>query len=623
MNTSFPVCLVLVGVGVWTACSTGEGGGFVPGSGSASGGASSIFTSGGSGSTTGVSTSGPLIDVIGKPPTPKCGDGVLDEDEACDDGNRNSGDGCLDNCRGVEVGYSCVPAGEPCRQIARCGDGVMMFPELCDDGNKKNGDGCSASCKYEVGYKCSGTPSKCTPTTCGDGIIEGAESCEDGNALPFDGCSADCQHEPKCGEGPCRSTCGDGIVLDEACDDGNNINGDGCSADCTEEPGFTCRQPELGDSMQVPAVFRDFKFHNPTDFEPGATGRTDALPGIAANELDQDGKPVYSGLTGANVASKESFASWYRDVPGTNSTTVGKLTLWNSGSGAYVNRWGEDGKQWTKVKLLNWCGSPKDAKVDDNGDIIPCTSKFGTTECDGAVGEILECYIDEESGSYKALELVERVDGNPLFFPVDADPFSPADERLVAKIAEKIYASWWTEEPGNPPPKHNFSFTSQAGYWFQFDATKTYKLEFLGDDDVWVFVNRKLAVDLGGIHGPVTGSVTLDAASASSFGLENGKVYEIMVFHAERQRDASSYKLTLSGFNAAASDCTPFCGDGIVGIGEECDDGKNDGGYGQCGAGCRLGEYCGDGIQQAGEDCDDGINIGSPCQSGCRHIILL
>ena len=46
---------------------------------------------------------------------------------------------------------------------------------------------------------------------------------------------------------------------------------------------------------------------------------------------------------------------------------------------------------------------------------------------------------------------------------------------------------------------HNFSFTSEIRYWFQFDSTKTYQLDFLGDDDLWMFVNKRLAVDIGDI----------------------------------------------------------------------------------------------------------------------------
>src|SRR5450759_2840297 len=215
------------------------------------------------------------------PPGPNCGNGQLTSEEACDDGNTVSGDGCANNCLMVEPGYSCVTPGQPCRPVARCGDGLVVFPEQCDDGNKNDGDGCSSGCKVEIGYKCDGSPSVCSHTTCGDGNQEGAEGCDDGNTMPFDGCSSDCQNEPSCqGTSGCTSRCGDGIVLNEECDDGNNIDGDGCSHDCNIAPGFKCTQPPLGDKMMVPVVYRDFQFHNPTDFEAGVTGQNAASTGM-------------------------------------------------------------------------------------------------------------------------------------------------------------------------------------------------------------------------------------------------------------------------------------------------------------------------------------------------------
>ena len=83
--------------------------------------------------------------------------------------------------------------------------------------------------------------------------------------------------------------------------------------------------------------------------------------------------------------------------------------------------------------------------------------------------------------------------------------FTPASERSSARLAPP-YDPNWAAEAGMP--LHNFSFTSEVRYWFKYDATKTFTLDFTGDDDVWVFINRKLAVDLGGIHTPVQGSVT-------------------------------------------------------------------------------------------------------------------
>ena len=584
---------------------------------------------------------GPARNGSDAPPGPNCGNGVLTSDEACDDGNTVSNDGCANNCLSVEPGFSCVTPGKPCRPVARCGDGLVVFPEQCDDNNKINGDGCSDGCKMEIGWKCDGSPSTCSHTTCGDNKIEGAEGCDDGNSMPFDGCSSDCQNEPTCkGSSACTSRCGDGIVLGaEGCDDGNNIDGDGCSSDCKVETGFKCTQPDLGDKMLVPVVYRDFKFHVPTDFEAKVTGQNNASLGMVSADLDADGKPVFTSITGGAimVESKASFAEWYRNTSSVNHATPTKLALWNNGHGAYVNRYGANGEQWNVTTIANWCGS---VGQELNGQ--PCSFQYqksdsnptgGETDCQkmedlGYTQLPGSCYAD--GGTNKAYYIVSKVDGNPLFFPVDGDTFTPASELTAAQIPSvpaNLYdaTNSWPYETGKP--LHNFSFTSEVRYWFKYESGKTYQLDFVGDDDVWLFINKHLAVDLGGIHTPVQGSVTVDAAMASKLGLANGNVYEAAVFQAERQTTSSSYKLTLSGFNAAPSDCRAMCGDGILAIGEECDDGASNGtgGYGACSSNCTLGAFCGDGISQPenGEDCDDGGNNGLPgfCPSGCRKLI--
>lgn len=70
-------------------------------------------------------------------PLPVCGDGILADDEACDDGADNS-DTVADACR-----TTCLaPA---------CGDGVADAGEACDDGGAWGGDGCDAACAVEDG----------------------------------------------------------------------------------------------------------------------------------------------------------------------------------------------------------------------------------------------------------------------------------------------------------------------------------------------------------------------------------------------------------------------------------------------------------------------------------------
>jgi fibro-slime domain-containing protein len=171
---------------------------------------------------------------------------------------------------------------------------------------------------------------------------------------------------------------------------------------------------------------------------------------------------------------------------------------------------------------------------------------------------------------------------------------------------------------------HNFHFTSEVRYWFQYDAAKNATLTFAGDDDVWVFVNGKLVVDISGTHGVLTDSVTVNADTLDMDGnllaLEAGKIYEIVVFQAERNTGASNYRLSLDDFELVKSSCQSHCGDGVVTLDEACDDGVNDGSYGSCNPDCSRAGFCGDGhVDKQHESCDDGNykNLDG-CNAACQ-----
>ncbi len=651
---------------------------------------------------------------------PDCGNGELTDDEACDDGNKVSGDGCSATCLQVESGFSCASPGKPCREIARCGDGVVASSEACDDGNTMPLDGCSERCKIELGKKCEGSPSVCTDAVCGNGIVEGAESCDDGNTVPFDGCSSLCLREPNCQEQSCTSECGDGLVINEECDDGNTLDGDGCSSTCTKENGFTCVQEPQCEKingqcvLRVPAIFRDFGESHP-DFgggtECGLKEGAPIVPGIAAAMLDAEGRPVL-GTAPANacIQSAQTFGTWFRDGNGVVSL-VDSVLLFDNGDGGYVNRFGKNGEKLTvyvappvgqgseqvvtgatsqatctpgcttrtrsSLQCDNVCRPDHDQLADSTRQLTQREQELAQREQqlaqaqeqanpDAAAIATLEAQIAAVEAQIAAIEedieeltlaadacdtecqtrfdglvaacvadckpcsgngaqwctggLVREYDGTPLFFPVDSVMGPTRDEAAARLPAQYGYNGWPAEADFFPgAPKHNFYFTSEVQYWFRYEADTDARLDFTGDDDVWVFINGRLAVDLGGIHVPMDGSVTINAASAARFGLTPGNVYKIVVFQAERKKDGSSFRLTLSGFEATPSDCTAVCGDGTLSFGEECDDGTNDGGYNECDPGCKLGAYCGDGIVQEEEQCDDGPGGSADC-AGCRKL---
>lgn len=94
---------------------------------------------------------------------------------------------------------------------------------------------------------------------------------------------------------------------------------------------------------------------------------------------------------------------------------------------------------------------------------------------------------------------------------------------------------------GNTPnANHNFHFTTELHTQFQYNGGEHFT--FTGDDDLWVFINNKLAMDLGGLHPQTTDTLNLDAR-AGDLGIEKGKVYALDLFHAERHTNESNFRV--------------------------------------------------------------------------------
>jgi fibro-slime domain-containing protein len=546
-----------------------------------------------------------------------CGNGKLDPGlgEACDDGNGLSGDGCGANCATIEKDYTCPQPGVACVYLVKCGDGRLGGKETCDDGNVASNDGCSATCTGEPGWDC-GTPGlACTPH-CGDGVLKAAEQCEPPN--PGKGCSAGCKVEPGyvCAAPPAtpnptapatchKSVCGDGVKEGaEACDDKNVIDGDGCAATCTLEPDCStglCAS-KCGDGLKLA----------PEGCDDGNVVDGDGCAKACTLEMgytctDSSGEPP----------ARLNLAVTYRDF-------ISFPTGGSTKHPDFERFWGDDVTPLLVKPALGPTGKPvMDGRCVAPGQTAICPKGQELT----TMANFDQWYNDVATVNINipgAILLPRQANGsyvydsaNVGFYPIDKKGWTAAPIRENTAIAEAGV---------NDGLAHNFGFTTEIRYFFQYRGGES--LTFSGDDDVWIFVNRRLALDLGGLHPPIEKTLDVDA-SAAALGLTVGGLYEVVLFHAERHTAGSNFKLTLTGFAPTSSTCGPRCGDAVVVAPEQCDLGTdmNTGQYNGCTAECRRGPSCGDAtVQMPDEQCDDGVNLtlygmaGAPgCAPGCVH----
>ena len=585
------------------------------GVGGGTGGVGGNAASGGSGGTAG---SGGVI-------SPDCGDGVRDAVEACDDGNNDNADGCSADCSMIEPGYRCPIVGTLCVAI-QCGDSRIDPPETCDDGNGDDGDGCSDSCQrqdgwtcalpgvacgaaecgdgmvagfeqcddgdaptngcsdecqLEEGFKCENPGQACELTECGDGALEGTEQCDDANLTPFDGCDANCKNEPDCSGGVCQPVCGDAVILpgtNEACDDGNTNDGDGCSGTCQVEEGFECvlSPVPLPDELAIPVIYRDFRSYDASDANPVSPDFN--------NPNDGNGSIAF-------------------DITADLLDGEGKPVL--SGENLYVSG-SNEGPPHSAESFSDWYRTS------------PTLDPQGNLE---VVGELLLGSTGDN------VYLFSSTNTPPGFFPLDDPSLTP-----LAWPGEATYGEVLHQASGSSVDR-NFGFTTEVHYFFVYQGDEV--LSFSGDDDLWVFVDGFLCLDVGGLHPSQSDIMSFADPTSANSGKQDGivaackdrltpgDVYEVAIFHAERHTGASNFSLTLDGFVTERSTCDYECGDGIATRFEFCDDGagENTGEYGHCLADCSaLGPHCGDGnLDEEFEACDDGDNLGvyNSCNPDC------
>ena len=167
--------------------------------------------------------------------------------------------------------------------------------------------------------------------------------------------------------------------------------------------------------------------------------------------------------------------------------------------------------QWTDVVGDNIAPHLYTPSLGDFGGVSGVTSSGGVTS-PATFYEWFRDILGENLGTTADITLTD--DGTGVY-EFTTSNFYPIDGLLY----------------GNQGGSRNDNFTYAVAAKFTYDASAGQFVEFEGGDGTWIFIDGKLAIDLGGVKSNVSQHVDLDR-----LGLADGQNYQVRLFYANRNR---------------------------------------------------------------------------------------
>lgn len=261
------------------------------------------------------------------------------------------------------------------------------------------------------------------------------------------------------------------------------------------EQGTEIESPDtLPATIVLTGTVRDFRERTEEnghpDFERKPTSGFGHYIGMVGDQLSSDMKPVFAS-TGVKMSSN-----------------------WRNSDGQNIMR--------PSSHVVEWEG-------DTTGSVN--TSKTGALTTEESFDQWFRSIQGVNLAKSLDLTLVRQPGTNVYTFDDKRDP-AYQDTGGFFPINGELYGN---SNGGNK----NFHFTFELQTEFTYDADSGMSFTFTGDDDVWVFIDGKLVIDIGGVHSAVSQTIDLDRLE----WLQDGRDYSLSFFFAERHRQQSNFRI--------------------------------------------------------------------------------